>query len=98
MRLLLKKTKTAESQYGLTIDSMFASIEPPNERITPMELTAIAIIAATSAIIVYALYKMIRFFVTDKSANRYEYETVEINGEVVEKVKDRHDDYNDSNE
>lgn len=62
-----------------------------------MELSAIAFIAVVSAITVYALYKIVRFFATDNSANRYEYETVEINGEVIEKVKDRHDDYNDNN-
>jgi len=62
-----------------------------------MELTAIAFITVISAIALYALYKIVRFFVTDNSANRYEYETVEINGEVIEKVKDRYDDYNDNN-
>jgi hypothetical protein len=53
-----------------------------------MEAFGIFVIGITVAIFVYMIQKMVKFYLTDNSANRYTYETVIVDGEKIEKVND----------
>jgi hypothetical protein len=56
-----------------------------------MEPFAYLFIALIIAPICYGAVKIVKFFMSDTSASRYTYENVEVDGEIIEVVKDNHD-------
>lgn len=56
-----------------------------------METIALTFIVLVVAIFAYSLFKIVKFFTLKNSQSRYEYEIVEDEGIVYEKVVDRYD-------